>query len=409
MKFMALLLVAIVLALVAPIEAQSESADPQKKAAPKPQPPMIFYLAKGEDNACGPGCDEWIAAEGQIEADTAQRMRAFLTRLGKRKLPIFFHSPGGNGVTSRAMGRLLREREMTAGVFETIPDGCVGASEQTCRDLKQSGQVLPSTLRNMASCNSACVYALIGAKVRQVPPGARLGVHSAKVTVPWAQARKIGYSDRQILSFEKASLEQHNGQARRYVQEMKIDVRLFDLASKVPHEGIYYLSRDEIVAFGIDGREFSESRWSAREFLPRQFWGMKYFIDATGQDRKELHTNVIRLECGDVARAKATYYHGSGVGEAGTGQRTIKFAAGAESVALTRYTYASSAAWIEAGTSYSTWYAYVKYDFFNSAVTKDVVEIVESESADTPPRIIRLSTAGLSQAIATMRQRCNGE
>ena len=72
---------------------------------------MIFYLAKGDDDACGAGCGEWIAAEGQIEADTAQRLRAFLNHLGKRKVPIFFHSPGGAGTTSTVMGRLLRERE----------------------------------------------------------------------------------------------------------------------------------------------------------------------------------------------------------------------------------------------------------------------------------------------------------
>src|SRR5256885_9118271 len=118
MKFIASLLVAIVIALAAPIAAQSESADAQKsKAAPKSaapkSPPMIFYLAKGDDDACGAGCGEWIAAEGQIEADTAQRLRAFLNRLGKRELPIFFHSPGGAGTTSTVMGRLLREREMT--------------------------------------------------------------------------------------------------------------------------------------------------------------------------------------------------------------------------------------------------------------------------------------------------------
>jgi hypothetical protein len=105
-----------VLALAAPIAAQSESADAQKsKAAPKSaapkSPPMIFYLAKGDDDACGAGCGEWIAAEGQIEADTAQRLRAFLNHLGKRKVPIFFHSPGGAGTTSTVMGRLLRERE----------------------------------------------------------------------------------------------------------------------------------------------------------------------------------------------------------------------------------------------------------------------------------------------------------
>jgi len=117
---------------------------------------------------------------------------------------------------------------------------------------------------------------------------------------------------------------------------------------------------------------------------------------------------VIRLECGDVARTKVIYYRGSGAGETGMGQRTIKLAAGNQSAALTRNSYASNAGWIETGTSYSQWYAYVKYDFFGTAVTKEVVEIVESESANTPPRITRLSTAGLSQAITALRQRCNG-
>ena len=28
---------------------------------------MIFFLAKGERDACGPGCSEWIAAEEMFE------------------------------------------------------------------------------------------------------------------------------------------------------------------------------------------------------------------------------------------------------------------------------------------------------------------------------------------------------
>src|SRR5499426_1410553 len=231
-------------------------AVPQAPAKAAPQaPPMIIYLAKGEDGACGEGCNEWIAAEGRFESDTAQRLRTFLTRLGKRKLPIFFHSLGGNGVAAMTMGRLLREREMTAGVYETIPVGCVDVSEQRCRALKQLGEVLPATLRNVANCSSACVFALIGAKVRQVPPGARLGVHAGKVIVPWAEARRIGYSDQQIASFQKVRQGELSAQARRYVQEMKVDVRLFDLMSKVPHESVYFLSRNEIAGFGIDTRE----------------------------------------------------------------------------------------------------------------------------------------------------------
>jgi hypothetical protein len=137
--------------------------------------PMVFYLAKGEGDACGPGCSEWIAAEGSIDLGAAQRLRAVLSRLGKRKLPIYFQSPGGLGGPAMGIGRLLREREMTAGVSKTIPTGCVAVSDESCRALKRSGQALAAELDNFASCNSGCAYALIGAKVRQVPEAHRRG------------------------------------------------------------------------------------------------------------------------------------------------------------------------------------------------------------------------------------------
>jgi hypothetical protein len=28
---------------------------------------MIFFITKGEPNSCGPGCSEWVAAEGRFE------------------------------------------------------------------------------------------------------------------------------------------------------------------------------------------------------------------------------------------------------------------------------------------------------------------------------------------------------
>jgi hypothetical protein len=81
--------------LVAMIAAQTGLAT----AEPQPAPawlPVVFYVAKGEPNACGPGCREWIAAEGTFDRDAPQRLRALLNRLGQRKLPIYFHSPGGS-------------------------------------------------------------------------------------------------------------------------------------------------------------------------------------------------------------------------------------------------------------------------------------------------------------------------
>jgi hypothetical protein len=56
---------------------------------------MVSYLAKGEPDSCGSGCSEWIAAEGRIDESSTQRLHALLSRIGKRKLPIFFHSKGG--------------------------------------------------------------------------------------------------------------------------------------------------------------------------------------------------------------------------------------------------------------------------------------------------------------------------
>ena len=127
---------------------------------------MTFFVAKGEPNACGPGCSEWIAAEGTIDFGAPKRLRAFLKGLGKRKLPMFLHSPGGLGPASLEMGRMLRERQMTAGVSKTIPRACTPAGD-ACQASKRSGEVLEADLRNVAGCASACVFVLIGAKVRR--------------------------------------------------------------------------------------------------------------------------------------------------------------------------------------------------------------------------------------------------
>src|SRR5882757_3628998 len=165
MIFRPVFLLPLLILLAAPAAAQSErSSNPATKAKENSAfgAPMVFYLAKGEADVCGPGCNEWIVAEGSFDLGAAQRLRSLLTRLGKRKLPILFHSPGGLGNVAMAMGRLLREREMTAGVSQTIPDGCVAASEQACQVLKRSGQTLTAELRSRGGfCASACVYALI--------------------------------------------------------------------------------------------------------------------------------------------------------------------------------------------------------------------------------------------------------
>jgi len=75
--------------LVPGAAAATEAAKP-----PDPFPPtLIFYIAKGGPDACGQGCDTWIAAEGRIDGEAAARLRKFFRQHKDRKLPIYFHSP----------------------------------------------------------------------------------------------------------------------------------------------------------------------------------------------------------------------------------------------------------------------------------------------------------------------------
>src|SRR5205085_1737488 len=74
--------------------------------------PMIFFVAKGEPGACGPGCSEWIAAEGMIDPDAGQRLRDFVVGLQRRDLPIFFNSMGGLAGQAVSLGVVMREHSI---------------------------------------------------------------------------------------------------------------------------------------------------------------------------------------------------------------------------------------------------------------------------------------------------------
>ena len=223
------------------------SSAPPTKPEPDPnvslQQPIVFYLARGEPDACGRGCSEWIAAEGKIDPGAAARLRAFLAKTRATRLPIYIHSPGGLTLRAFEMGRFIRERGMTIGVSKTAPEECKAIDEKGCSALKRSGKTLTAELTPLGVCASACVYFLAAGKVRQVPPGAKVGVHRGQmvrlyadghVTVaPQASQAKVSASDPGL---------------RKYLNEMGVDSRLTEIASKIPHEKIYFLSRDEIAA-----------------------------------------------------------------------------------------------------------------------------------------------------------------
>ena len=103
--------------------------------------PIEFYLAHGDGNACGPGCSEWIAAEGKIDAGAADRFRQLLRKLGDRRPPVYFHSPGGKVNDALELGRLFRDKKFEVTVGHTVPLGC-GSDKQAanaCDARKRAG------------------------------------------------------------------------------------------------------------------------------------------------------------------------------------------------------------------------------------------------------------------------------
>jgi hypothetical protein len=124
MLFRFVICIALMLAVTGFAQARGESGMANEQPVKLSAGPINFYLAKGEPDACGPGCSEWIAAEGYFDPDAAERFRMFMRRLRGASRPIFFSSPGGIQEQALSIGRLMRLRGMTAGVAITLPDGC---------------------------------------------------------------------------------------------------------------------------------------------------------------------------------------------------------------------------------------------------------------------------------------------
>jgi hypothetical protein len=271
-SFMAMrsLLVALVVLICGPAMAQvfvpqaKQAAGQPARAASRllQTHPVIFYVAKGAPDACGSGCDTWIAIEGQIDGNAAARFRKFFQPLRNRNLPIYITSPGGNLEQALSMGALLHEKPVVARVARTIVQECGFEAQDSdvCVKLKQSGREVTGTLwtRN-AICNSACPYFLLGGRTREIAPDTSLGVHSAKVITQFLGI--VAPTAEMRAAAAQRGLERSNGLLASYFARMGADPGLLKLASTVKFEDVHILTREEIVRFGIDQREQVETPW----------------------------------------------------------------------------------------------------------------------------------------------------
>jgi hypothetical protein len=381
-------------------------------AAAEPQPaqtwpPMVFYVAKGEPNACGRGCSEWIAAEGRIVDDTPQRLRDLLKRLGKRKLPIVFHSPGGSVEGGMAIGRVMRERRMTAGVGRTIPKGCdpLQEREAACDALKRTGRELLSELRTARTmCNSSCVYALIGAAVREVGAGARIGVHQIAVSRYDEHGMPVAIDRKNPSPLQLRQLRAAEDRLARYVADMGIDKALFTTAAQIGHERVRFLSLNEIARFGIDRREFHESRWMLDEGPPGPLAVVKFVVEASASEPKEYRITRVRLSCGRAAEIRVEYSR-----EVSSLDHPASIAVTTRSDVFVLAPPRNKPALGYNDVRIEDRLARVPVTFFEDAAAGDGIEITQAPNVsmpEQPPRPMRLALDGLSDSIGVLAKQC---
>ena len=303
--------------------APTRTSPPETRSSTLP-PPIAFFVAHGDRNACGLGCREWIAAEGTIDSNADDRLRALLRKLGGRNLPIFFHSPGGSVPAGLAIGRLMRVHGLTAGVGWTVPAGCDAKQQRevACDKLKRSGRELVATLdTGHAMCNSSCVYALVGAFVRDIGAGIALGVHSSTISFTLSHLDEDGRVTREAThvapTAERRALEIGYEKIGVYLREMGISSGLLAAAREVEASKLRFLTRDQVVAFGIDRRSTVEGMWW---FVDRSSGASSIKVIEeyrAGAYRKD----ILRLTCRNATSLRLQYGRDSGAGAAGPPER----------------------------------------------------------------------------------------
>ena len=191
-----------------------------------PTDAMIFYVAHGAEGACGPGCSDWIAAEGTVQWDTFKRLIAILDRQKERKLPLVIHSWGESNLNvAVSLGRILHERGIDTTEGITDVGACKGQADADCFALKRPGGPLDATLKvSQTQCDIACVLILAGGIHRTLPAGTR--VILTGMAIRNRLAPNVSDEHRESLTVVFGE------QFRLYLHEMGVDTELLDIVDR---------------------------------------------------------------------------------------------------------------------------------------------------------------------------------
>jgi hypothetical protein len=200
-------------------------------ASAAPAAAMTFSTIPVSTECTGSGCPRAVIASGEISAEAPGEFTRFLRQ--EMQMPglhavVFLNSPGGNVESALKLGTLFH----AAGAAVVVGQPMLSSGK---RKAMGALGVVPG------HCASACVYALMGAKKRVVPSGARVGVHRMSAKMMALEPAGGGTRSERIFagSPEIEAL-------RSYVARVGGSQDLISLAESIPHDQIRVLSPAEV-------------------------------------------------------------------------------------------------------------------------------------------------------------------
>lgn len=196
----------------------------------KPAPMRFEWRVEGPADQCGPHCRTWISATGVITEDTARAFEAFARANNVRGARLVLDSEGGSVLSAMALGRAIRNFDMTTTVGRTTLLPAEGSNPPRAA-------ITPN-----ASCESMCAFILLAGTRRYVPSEARVLVHQIWLGAKSKRARETSYT-----ADELQLVQRDVGRLVRYTAEMGGSMELIETALRVPPwEPMHRLSADEL-------------------------------------------------------------------------------------------------------------------------------------------------------------------
>lgn len=196
--------------------------------------PLSIKVVPPSRGALFLGYVDWaIYLDGEIDKHAAQRLSTEIESNNIRYATVYLNSPGGDLLGGIQLGRLIRKHRFSTRIGTQRLDGVIKAD---------------------ARCISACALAFVGGYFRYQDSGSVIGVQRFSLREPDS-------ADLELAQIVSATITAH-------LTEMRVDVSLFKLMSRVRKDDTYLLTPDEATRLRVVNNGKFPAKWSIRSNVP---------------------------------------------------------------------------------------------------------------------------------------------